>query len=46
MEFPRIDPVAVAIGPLQIHWYGLMYLVGFVGGWWLLRYRADRPGSG
>ncbi|MBL7250675.1 prolipoprotein diacylglyceryl transferase [Alloalcanivorax sp. C16-2] len=46
MEFPRIDPVALAIGPLQIHWYGLMYLVGFVGGWWLLRHRAGRPDSG
>ena len=46
MEFPRIDPVAIALGPLQIHWYGLMYLIGFVGGWWLLRWRAGRPGSG
>jgi len=26
---PQFDPVAVAIGPLQIHWYGLTYLVAF-----------------
>ncbi len=26
---PQFDPVAIQIGPLAIHWYGLMYLVGF-----------------
>jgi len=46
MEFPQIDPVAIALGPLQIHWYGLMYLIGFVGGWFLLIWRAGRPNSG
>lgn len=45
LTYPNIDPVAVAIGPLSIHWYGLMYLVGFFGGWWLGRIRASRPGS-
>lgn len=53
---PHIDPVAVEfgpfhigsyeIGPLQIHWYGIMYLVGFAAAWWLGRYRARRPESG
>ncbi|HCQ34986.1 MAG TPA: prolipoprotein diacylglyceryl transferase, partial [Alcanivorax sp.] len=46
MEFPQIDPVAIALGPLQVHWYGLMYLIGFVGGWCLLIWRAGRPDSG
>ena len=32
---PQIDPVAFAIGPLAVRWYGLMYLAGFAGGWWL-----------
>lgn len=37
-QYPEIDPVALAIGPLSIHWYGLMYLAGFamfylVGTW-------------
>ena len=27
------------LGPFGIRWYGLMYLVGFVGGWWLGRRR-------
>ncbi len=44
--YPDIDPVAFGIGPFKVHWYGLMYLVGFVGGWWLALYRARRPGSG
>ena len=26
---PHIDPVAIAIGPLAIHWYGLTYLLAF-----------------
>ena len=32
---PSIDPVAFAIGPLAVRWYGLMYLAGFAAGWWL-----------
>jgi phosphatidylglycerol:prolipoprotein diacylglycerol transferase len=39
------DPVAVSLGPLHVRWYGLMYLVGFLGGWWLARRRAARPTS-
>ncbi|WP_426415010.1 prolipoprotein diacylglyceryl transferase [Aestuariirhabdus sp. LZHN29] len=45
IAYPNIDPVALAVGPLKIHWYGLMYLVGFVGGWWLGQYRARRSGG-
>ncbi|MCP5420401.1 MAG: prolipoprotein diacylglyceryl transferase [Gammaproteobacteria bacterium] len=43
---PTIDPVALKLGPLQVRWYGLMYLVGFAVGWALGRYRAARPASG
>ncbi|MFQ5995548.1 MAG: prolipoprotein diacylglyceryl transferase [Acidiferrobacterales bacterium] len=42
---PNIDPVAISIGPVAVHWYGLMYVTGFLGGWLLGLYRADRPGS-
>jgi len=41
-----IDPVALQFGPLKVHWYGLMYLLGFAAGWWLGVVRARRPGSG
>ncbi len=51
ITYPHINPIAVSIGPifglgpLQVHWYGIMYLIGFVAAWWLARYRARRPGS-
>ena len=35
LAYPNIDPVALDLGVLQIHWYGLMYLVGIGGAWWL-----------
>lgn len=43
---PDFDPVALYLGPLQVRWYGLMYLFGFAAGWLLARVRAARPGSG
>ncbi|MFP6848452.1 MAG: prolipoprotein diacylglyceryl transferase [Pseudomonas sp.] len=38
LPYPNINPVALDLGVLQIHWYGLMYLVG-IGGAWLLASR-------
>ena len=32
---PDFDPVAIAIGPLAVRWYGLMYLTAFAAFWWL-----------
>ncbi|MBN8453464.1 prolipoprotein diacylglyceryl transferase [Accumulibacter sp.] len=39
LTHPQFDPVAVSLGPLSVHWYGLMYLVAFVQFWWLGKYR-------
>jgi phosphatidylglycerol---prolipoprotein diacylglyceryl transferase len=36
---PQFDPVALQLGPLAIHWYGLMYLAGFMTFLWLGRKR-------
>lgn len=36
---PQIDPVAISLGPVSIHWYGLMYLIGFLLFFMLGRYR-------
>jgi len=36
---PQFNPVAVQLGPLAIHWYGLMYLAGFMTFLWLGRRR-------
>lgn len=39
LVYPQIDPVALSLGPLTIHWYGLMYLIGFLLFILLGRYR-------
>ncbi len=46
LRYPNIDPVIVRIGDYALHWYGVMYLIGFAAAWWLGRLRARRPGSG
>ncbi len=43
--YPEIDPIIFSIGPVAVRWYGLMYVVGFVAGWWLARRRAGLPQS-
>lgn len=45
ISHPNIDPVAVYLGPLQIHWYGLMYLVAFAFAWVLAVRNCRRPWS-
>ena len=48
IAFPGIDPVAIALGPVQVRWYGLAYLVGLVLGWLYMRalLRQDRLWAG
>jgi phosphatidylglycerol---prolipoprotein diacylglyceryl transferase len=44
---PQFDPVAIAIGPLAVHWYGLMYVAAFAAFILLGRYRIrSRPETG
>ena len=45
IDYPQIDPVVVALGPVQVHWYGVMYLIAFASAWWLGRLRAKSSGS-
>ncbi|MCW5633393.1 MAG: prolipoprotein diacylglyceryl transferase [Rubrivivax sp.] len=40
---PQFDPVAISLGPVQIHWYGLTYLVAFVLFLWLAKLRVRKP---
>jgi phosphatidylglycerol:prolipoprotein diacylglycerol transferase len=35
---PYIDPVALRLGPFNIHWYGISYLLGILLGWHYLKY--------
>lgn len=37
-----IDPVIFGIGPLQIRWYGLMYVLGFIIGGGILKYLSHK----
>lgn len=45
MSYPEIDPIAISIGPLSVHWYGIMYLLAFLTAWGLGMARARRAGS-
>ncbi len=36
-----IDPIAFSLGPVKVHWYGLMYLAGFGAAWCLGRQRIQ-----
>jgi phosphatidylglycerol---prolipoprotein diacylglyceryl transferase len=31
LTHPQFDPIAFSLGPLSVHWYGLMYLIAFAG---------------
>lgn len=39
LVYPHINPIALQLGPLAIHWYGLMYMAGFLTFLWLGRKR-------
>jgi phosphatidylglycerol:prolipoprotein diacylglycerol transferase len=45
IPYTGFDPIAFELGPVKVHWYGIMYLVGFAAAWWLGRWRAARAGS-
>ena len=40
---PQFDPIALSLGPVQIHWYGLTYLVAFGLFLWLGARRVQLP---
>ena len=45
LVYPGFNPIAFEIGRVRVHWYGIMYLLGFAAAWWLARRRAARPDS-
>lgn len=45
MIYPSFDPIAISFGPINIGWYGLMYLFGFIGGWLMGRVQCKRRHS-
>ncbi len=47
MKYPDIDPVLVNIwGPLQIRWYGLMYVIGFILAFLIVNSASKRRQNG
>ena len=42
IKFPEIDPVAFSAGPVEIRWYALAYLAGFILGWQFAMYIARK----
>ncbi len=44
LTYPNIDPVALQLGPISIHWYGIMYMLAFASAWWLAMRRAPVAG--
>jgi len=45
LTYPNFDPVVVALGPLKVRWYGLMYVLGFLAAFVMARRRAAEPDS-
>lgn len=37
LTFPEIDPILFSLGPLHVRWYGLMYVLGFMASYFLVR---------
>ena len=45
LTWPGFDPVAVRLGPVAIHWYGLMYVAGFALTWLLVKKQLIERGE-
>jgi phosphatidylglycerol:prolipoprotein diacylglycerol transferase len=44
LSYPSINPIIAKLGPLQIRWYGVMYILGFMASYLLVRYQIRRKG--
>ena len=41
LSFPSISPVFFSIGPIDVRWYSLAYMVGFIFAWRYIRYLSN-----
>lgn len=46
LTYPHLNPVAISLGPIKVHWYGIMYVLGFLffvygGKWRVKKYGSD-----
>jgi len=42
LKYPNIDPTIFNLGPLQVRWYGLMYILGFAASYFLVKYQIRK----
>jgi phosphatidylglycerol---prolipoprotein diacylglyceryl transferase len=42
IPYPNIDPEIVRIGPLAVRWYGMMYVLGFAGSYFLVLWQIRK----
>lgn len=40
LSYPNINPVAFSLGPIEVYWYGIMYMLAFLSAWGLARLRV------
>jgi len=40
---PAFDPVALRLGPFEVHWYALAYVVGILFCVWYIKYLSRQP---
>ncbi len=57
LQYPDLDPIAftipigpfslgdMTIGPFNVHWYGIMYLLAFASAWLIAMHRAKAPNA-
>jgi phosphatidylglycerol---prolipoprotein diacylglyceryl transferase len=55
LQYPNFDPIAISLGPvnilsrtlgpLEVHWYGVMYMLAFLSAWLMALYRSRSPSS-
>lgn len=42
LTFPNLDPVIFSIGPIDVRWYGLSYVLGILLGWYYAKYLISK----
>ncbi len=42
LNYPNINPTIITLGPLQIRWYGVMYIIGFMASYFLVKYQIRK----
>lgn len=45
LTFPQFNPIIISLGPITLHWYGLMYMLGLIFTLWFAMRQADSKWS-